>query len=154
MDRNHEPGSDLDKGSEKVIYTGLFLDDQGRETALQQVQPKFDNVIAHHITLKFKPNDGVAGIEVGRVSRVKLVGQVIDSEIGIQACLAELPDGVASTNDHPHITWTTRNGVPPVKSNDAIKKAVMDGTVVKFDKPIEIEVREGYFTGVQVVTSK
>jgi len=138
---------------EKVIYTGLFIDETAKASLLEQVPPHFEKTFAHHLTLKFRPDDGIKGIELGSTRTLKLVGQVVDEEIGIQACLVEPSTEVATSNKNPHITISSREGVSPVKSNEAIDKALASGGIQLFESPIEIEVTEGFFDGTQVITS-
>jgi len=147
-----EPASEV-YVPKKVIYTGLFIPETDKETLLTQVPPKFEKIFAHHLTLMFRPDDGIQSIELGRVTKLKLIGQVIDEEIGIQACLVETDPEVSTSNKNPHITISAREGVAPVKSNDAISKALENGNVIKFDKAIEIDVTEGFFDGASVITA-
>lgn len=138
---------------EKVVYTGLFIGEEAKDKLLTQIPPEFERVFAHHLTLKFKPDDGIRSIELGKEVKLKLIGQVVDKEIGIQAVLVEPSDEVPTNNRNPHITISSKIGVPPVKSNDAITKALESGTLTKFDTPIELQVTEGFFDGSQVITA-
>lgn len=146
---------DIDKEEKKayVAYTGLFLE-ESKGLLLSSVPTVFDKVYANHLTLVYKPKDGLDGIEIGREVKVKIVGQVIDQDIGIQACVLETSDDFKSNNEHPHITISAREGVPPFKSNEAIEKAYSNSTVIIFDKPIEITLKEGFFNGSKAITKK
>ncbi len=130
----------------KVIYTGLFVNNQ--QELLDKIPATFEKTYAHHLTLKFRPENGTDGLEIGKQHSLKITGQVIDEEIGIQACLIEDAD---SNNKNPHITISSKEGVSPVKSNDAILKAIEQKSVIMFDEPIEIITTEGYFNGQTVI---
>ena len=144
-----------DRIKENVVYTGLFLDHEQRENLISTVTPHFEKVIAHHITLSFRPEDGIKVSDLGKLVEFKITGQVINEEIGVQAVIVDLPEDVQSTNKSPHITISVRPDVPPVKSNDAISQGLENGTIINFDEPIILRGHQGYFNGdtKKVVTS-
>ncbi len=135
--------------TEQVIYTGLFLDPS--VDIFEKINPVFEKKYEKdpHVTLAFRPKDGIDGTVVGKGVVVKIIGQVIDNEIGIQACIVE---GSNSSNKNPHITISSKTDVSPVKSNEAIASAILNGSIIKFDEPIELTLTTGYFNGQTVIT--
>lgn len=130
----------------KVIYTGLFLVNPSQ--VLDKFPPKFEKIYAHHITLKFRPS-GLHGITPGKKHLLKIVGYVVDEDIGIEACITENIEG--SQKNYPHVTISAKNGIPPKKSSIAIENAIKNNEVSLVSPPIEIAVVEGYFDGKKVV---
>ncbi len=138
---------------EKVIYTGHMV--QNQEELLSQLPPAISGegskVHAHHVTKGFRPADGKEGIEPGRERTLHITGHVVAE--GVHAAVVESPDGDEITsNEHPHITIATAEGVSPVKSNEVIARAKQEGTITTIEPPIELKTVEGYFDGKQVHT--
>lgn len=155
-DSNGIPNQEnIERITENVVYTGVFLPENERERLLQLVTPKFEKVIAHHVTLAFRPTDGISKQDIGKTVSLKITGQVINDAIGAQAVLVELPEGIKCSNKNPHITISVKPDVPPVKSNEAIDKALQEGTVINFENPIILNAPQGFFNGdtKQIVTS-
>lgn len=101
-------------------YVGWKLTEDDREKLLEEFPPRYPDVIAHHVTLKFGvPNDH----PLPEAKKGVVVGLSDDGE-GIQALVVEI-DG---TTDRPdgstyHVTWSLDKdaGYKPVHSNDLIK---------------------------------
>jgi len=139
--------------SEKVVYTGHFVQDPAG--LLEKLPPAINDegstVHAHHVTQDFEPADGVSGIVLGRERTLHITGQVVAD--GVHAAIVESPDGEQiSSNEHPHITIATAKGVPAVKSNEVIARAVQEGTTLPINPPIQVKTTEGFFDGKQVHT--
>lgn len=122
-----------------VVYTALFVDDIPHLLSL--FEPVHRNVLAHHSTIAFRPGS-LAGIEVGKRQKLKIIGRVTDGKA--DALLVENPK---STNTHPHITLSTGKGIPPTYSNEMIANAEKEYLLDIFDRPTYINVTEGYFDG-------
>jgi hypothetical protein len=82
------------------------------------VTPAHEKIHAHHVTLAF-------GVTADAADVLDLVGREINvvafdavNGDGVQAIRVKLPDGIPCGNAHPHITVSTADGVPPVKSNE------------------------------------
>ncbi len=143
---------------ENVIYTGAFLPEEERMKLLSKVSPFYGNdenpgkVIAHHVTLAFKPIDGIKKSDIGKIIPLKITGYVIDKKIGAQAALVELPEEIVS-KPNTHITISVAEGVPPVKSNDVITSNERE--MVSFEEALILHAPLGYFDGEskKVITS-
>lgn len=106
------------------MYTAYTLTDESRQMLLDKFPPKYDKVIAHHITVEFGvPED----TEVPPEADVRVIGEG-DSGDGLQALVVSVngstrrPDGKTF-----HITWSLDpEKYKPVDSNellaDGIKK--------------------------------
>jgi len=77
-----------------------------------------------HITLRFGVKDDAEDVLalVGRKFVARLTGVAADE--GIQALVFELPGDIPCGNAHPHLTWSHREGVKPVRSNDLLASGV------------------------------
>lgn len=143
---------------ENVVYTGAFLSEEERDKLLSKVTPYYGTeqnpgkVISHHVTLAFKPIDGIKKSDIGRLIQLKVTGYILDKNIGAQAALVELPEDIIS-KPNTHITISVAEGVAPVKSNDAIQNP--DREIVRFEEPLVLTAPMGYFDGdsKKVITS-
>jgi hypothetical protein len=100
-------------------YVGWALSDAERTRLLDVFPPKFDRVIAHHVTLQFGVTSDVLLPEdhTGIV-----VAQAIDPE-GVQALVLR----IGGTTRRPsggthHVTWSLAEGRRPVESNWVIDR--------------------------------
>lgn len=130
--------TEKEKGKQ-IRYSGLFVVDA--ESLIKEFSPKHVNVYAHHSTLFFAPKNS-NGLEIGKKQKLKIIGRAYDDKGD-----ALLVENVKSSNKHPHITLSCREGISPVYSNELIEKAIADGTVTYFDQPVFIDVVEGYENG-------
>ena len=141
--------------SEKVIYTGHFVEDQDALLAQipSQIEEEGVKIHGHHVTREFKPANGTEDITPGNRRTLRAIGEVVAD--GVHAVLVESVDGQPfSTNEHPHLTIATAPGVSPTKSNEVIAAAHKDGTIRPIEPPVEFETVEGYFNGKKDVTSQ
>lgn len=102
-----------------MAYVGWKLPESDRTFLLGKVEPKFEEVIAHHVTLKFGvKKDHPVPDEVNAV----VVGEA--SNDGIQALVVEI-DGSVNRPDGGiyHITWSLdrSKGYAPKHSNDLLQ---------------------------------
>ena len=105
--------------AEEII--GWKLNPRDRDELLRRFPPRYDNVVADHIT--FGPS---AGFTLPDVTVAEVVG-IADDGMGVQALVAEL----GGTTDRPsggtfHITWSLAEGREAVESNEAIKQCGWD----------------------------
>lgn len=120
-------------------YTGLFITDPKKLCDI--FPPKHVHIFGHHATLKFNPED-FSSIEVGRKSKLKIIARIYDDKG--DALLVETD---RSEKQYPHITLSCAEGVRRSYSDEMIQSAFQEKTINFFEKPIEIEVVEGYFNG-------
>ena len=93
--------------------TGWKLAKEDRERLLARFPPKYDEVVADHVTLK------VGGTQLPPTPEAKVVGRAEDESL---ECLVVELDG---TTDRPdgstyHITWSLAEGRDAKESNDVI----------------------------------
>ena len=116
---------------------GWLLAEDDREKLLQQIPPKFEKTLAHHVTLKSEaerdplPNDVKAEV-VGRT----------DDESGVEAMIVAI-DGTTGRPDGStyHITWSLGDGRRARESNDVIRERGWQ----KLDQPIPVRLQPGRF---------
>jgi len=98
------------------MTTGWKLDRKLRESLLEQLPPRYPEVIADHVTLDAKAID----VEPPPVSSARIVGRA-DENRGVEAMVVELegsldrPDGSTW-----HVTWSLGPGRTARESNDVI----------------------------------
>ena len=114
--------------------TGWKLPKEDRERLLARFPPKYDEVVADHVTLK------VGGTQLPPTPEAKVVGRAEDESL---ECLVVELDG---TTDRPdgstyHITWSLGPGREAVESNDVLG----DKGWTPIDRPIPIELRPARF---------
>jgi hypothetical protein len=114
-----------------MAVTGWKLPPEERERLLERFPPKYENVIADHVTLR------VGGTELPRKPEVRIVGRADDGR-SLECLVAEL-DG---TTDRPdgstyHITWSLGPGRKAIESNDVLRELGWEG--ISTPIPIELE---------------
>ncbi|MDX1470937.1 MAG: hypothetical protein R3213_05540 [Flavobacteriaceae bacterium] len=113
-----------------IILVGILLDKQSKnalkkwwENNVGELLPK---QYMHHVTLAFKP--GIELVEdlaennfLGKTLQINVIGYAGDDTI--QAVAVDVP-GLPFTADNKilHITVSTQEGTPPVRSNDLLAK--------------------------------
>jgi hypothetical protein len=115
--------------------TGWKVPHDERERLLQRFPPRYENVIADHVTLR------VGATELPPKPRANIVGRA-DDEKGLECLVLEL-DG---TTDRPdgstyHITWSLAPGRKPIESNDILRVQGWD----PIDVPIPVELEPARF---------
>lgn len=95
---------------------GWKLAEDDRNALLGRFPPRYDAVIAHHVTYGEIDNaDELPGHTSGRV-----VGHADDGE-GVETLVVELGGSTERpTGGTYHITWSLADGRAPVESNDVI----------------------------------
>lgn len=115
--------------------TGWKLPKADRELLLQRFPPKYDEVVADHVTLR------VGGTQLPPTPEAEVVGRADDNDS--LECLVVKLDG---TTDRPdgstyHITWSLGPGREAVESNDVLR----DKGWQRIDRPIAIELQPARF---------
>ena len=108
--RNAKPGKGI---------TGWLLDQEQRKELLLQFPPRFEEVVAHHVTLSMRVANGS---ELPSETFGEIVGRVDDGK-GVEAMVVS----IGGTTDRPdgstyHITWSLGAGRQARESNDVIAK--------------------------------
>ena len=112
---------------------GWALDREQRKELLQQFPPKFDNVVADHVTLAAKAKQDAA-LPCERLGEI--VGRVDDGE-GVEALVVAIDD----STDRPdgsmyHITWSLGEGRRARESNDVIAR--LGWTAIDLPMPVRL----------------
>jgi hypothetical protein len=118
--------------------TGWKLPREEREALLQRFPPKYDNVIADHVTLR---TGATADTPLPRKPVARIVGRADDGK-SLECLVVEL-DG---TTDRPdgsiyHITWSLGPGRNARESNDVLR----DQGWEHLPAPISIELEPARF---------
>lgn len=114
------------------MYTGYLLTEKTRNELLALFPPKYEKVVAHHITLTFGVPATTPPPEMPE--SVTVVGH-IDSGDGVEGLLVEVngttfrPDG-----SRYHVTWSLAEGRKAFETN----KHVYNATAVEA-VPMEVE---------------
>ena len=119
--------------------TGWKLPQDERESLLARFPPKYDNVIADHVTLRVGATPGTPLPRKPDVSRI--IGRADDGES--LECLVVEMDG---TTDRPdgstyHITWSLGPGRKARESNDVLR----DKGWEHVDAAIDVELEPARF---------
>lgn len=98
--------------------TGWKLAGEERETLLERFPPRYENVIADHVTLKVHPQGAPA--LPPKPSNARIVGRA-DDEKSLECLVVEL-DGTTRRPDGStfHITWSLGPGRKARESNDVL----------------------------------
>jgi hypothetical protein len=102
-------------------YVAAVLTEASRRKLLAQVFPVHENVIAHHMTISYNPEQETYAQKYDHTigSRVSLTVRGRASDDQVQAVLVE---GWPSENEFPHVTISTVPGVSARLSNDLLAK--------------------------------
>lgn len=114
--------------------SGWKLDRRQRTELLQQFPPRYRNVVADHVTLKFR-DKGEAPLPAETVGEI--VGRADDGK-GVEAMVVR----IGGTTDRPdgsvyHITWSLADGRKAKESNDLLAS----GTWQAFDLPMPVQLQ-------------
>ena len=100
------------------MYTAYVLTEETREALLERYPPKYDKVIAHHVTV----NGGAKkDASLPEPAHLKVIGEA-DSKDGLQALVVSV-DGAYRRSDGKvyHITWSLDpDKYKPVDSNELV----------------------------------
>jgi hypothetical protein len=100
------------------FYTGWLLDPADRESLLARFPPRYEGVVAHHVTQKFGDRSAIPP----SATTGEVVG-VADDDRGVQALVVR----IGGTTDRPdgatyHITWSLAAGREARESNAVIAR--------------------------------
>ena len=112
---------------------GWALDREQRKELLQQFPPKFDNVVADHVTLAAKAKQDAA-LPCERLGEI--VGRIDDGE-GVEALVVAI-DNITDRPDGSiyHITWSLGEGRRARESNDVIAR--LGWTAIDLPMPVRL----------------
>ena len=98
------------------VYAGWLVDPAGRAALLARFPPRYAQVVAHHVTLKFGDAEARAPGEVDAA----IVGEA-DDGAGVQALVVAI-DGAVGRPDGGvfHVTWSLADGREARESNAVI----------------------------------
>ena len=118
--------------------TGWKLPSEQREPLLQRFPPKYENVIADHVTLRV---GATPATPLPRKPQARIVGRADDGE-SLECLVVEL-DG---TTDRPdgstyHITWSLGVGRKARESNDVLR----DRGWAALDAPVRVDLEPARF---------
>lgn len=97
--------------------TGWLLAKRDREALLKTFVPRYETVVADHVTLRFG-TDGATPLP--RARRGEIVGEA-DDGAGVQALLVRIAGSTErGDGSHYHLTWSLGPGRSAKESNDVI----------------------------------
>lgn len=118
------------------MYTAYVLTQSARDEILKRFPPKFDDVIAHHITYKFKTDKNVPHT-IPDQAVIKVVAYACDKSL---ETLVVSVDGEIQRPDgkffHITLSLDRSKGRKPVDSNDVIENKII------YDELFEVETFE------------
>ena len=89
-----------------IVYSAVFLTSESRADLMAKIRPALANIIAHHVTLKFKPTQtDIDMLEIGRVVEMTVIGVAASEDV--QAVVVALPADLICSNAYPHVTVST-----------------------------------------------
>lgn len=115
-----------------VTVSGWKLGLEDKERLLGRFPPRYENVVADHVTLEV----GARDIPLPSYVRVEVVGRA-DDENSLE-CLVVSIDGTTKRPDGStfHITWSLGRGRRAKQSNDVLRELGWQA----LDKPIPIQL--------------
>jgi len=131
----------------KIIYSAAFLTNEGRNNLKDWWEsnvrdPILPKLFAHHLTIKFKPSyDEVIALDIGKDVLLEVIGYISNDDLQAVVISSE----VSTSNEVPHITVSTNEGVSPAKSNDMLR----DGFIEV--KGPNLKARIGYWNGKEAI---
>ncbi len=109
---------------------GWTLDEQERAKLLEQYPPRYEKVVAHHVTLATEAQD----LDLPGPAGAAIVGRTDDGR-GVQAMVVTIDGDTARPDGSTfHITWSLGGGRRARESNDVLKERVWE----EFDHPVAI----------------
>ena len=102
--------------SVKVVYTAIFLSPESQWQLVSAFAPGHPKVSATHVTLSFEPSTKrILKTGIGRKVSLKVTGSADNGKI--QVVTVDFLKTIPSSNEHPHITISTEEGVSPKLAN-------------------------------------
>lgn len=104
-----------------MAYVGWLIPEDERDRLLTLFKPRYPDVIAHHITLKFGVPEGYP---IPEETHGIIIGIAHNDDMGVEALVVEI-NGTSERSDGStyHITWSLDPdlGAKPVMSNTLLK---------------------------------
>ena len=133
------PGTEPSPRSGKQVIGWLLPADE-RKRLLQQFKPRYERVVADHVTLR---SGVVDGAPTPRETEGEIVGVADDGE-GVQALVVSIGDTTARPGGGTyHITWSLGPMRQARESNDVIAGEGWS----KLDAPTPVRLEPGRFFG-------
>ncbi|RAK57563.1 hypothetical protein [Phenylobacterium deserti] len=116
----------------RSFYVGWLVDPDQRDALLQRFAPRYPEVVAHHVTLKFGDRKAREPTE----TTGEIMGEADDGR-GVQALVVR----IGGTTERPdgstyHITWSLAAGRRAKESNDVIR----EGGWRPFAEPVPVSL--------------
>ena len=103
-----------------AVYTGVFLTPESQWELVSAFTPAHPTIHADHVTLMFEPSlRSILRAGIGKSVSLKVTGCVDNGKI--QVVLVQLPKGVTSGNESPHVTISTESGISPKLANEVLR---------------------------------
>ena len=103
----------------ELFFTGVFLTTATQWELVAAVAPTHSKVYAEHVTLVYQPEfEVLKTLKIGKKVQVTVWGAGDDGEV--QAVEVDLPKGITSLNEHPHVTISTVPSSAPKYSNNML----------------------------------
>jgi hypothetical protein len=139
MTKQVSPDEGWEHMAEPGTVTGWKLPRDERDVLLRRFPPRYENVIADHVTLRTGAAPGAS--LPPKPDTAQIVGRAEDGE-GLECLVVEL-DG---TTDRPdgstyHITWSLGPGREARESNDVLREEGWG----RIEKPVHIELEPARF---------
>ncbi|MFL6782375.1 MAG: hypothetical protein ACJ8FE_00925 [Sphingomicrobium sp.] len=118
--------------------TGWKLPQDERDALLERFPPKYENVVADHVTLRI---GATPTTPLPRKAEARIVGKADDGD-SLECLVVEL-DGTTARPDGStyHITWSLSQGRTARESNDVLR----DRGWKPLDAPIPVELEPARF---------
>jgi hypothetical protein len=117
---------------ETKSFVGWLVDPSHRAALLASFPPRYAQVVAHHVTLKF----GDGGAQPPGEVDAEIVGEA-DEGMGVQALIVAIEGSCARPDGGTfHITWSLAPGREAKESNDAIAAGW-----TKFSSPTPVRLK-------------
>ena len=118
-----------------MAVVGWKLPSEERDRLIARFPPKYENVIADHVTLR------VGGQDLPPKPAAEVVGRADDGQ-SLECLVVEL-DGATGRPDGStyHITWSLGPGRRPIESNDLLREQGWE----RISAPIPVELEPARF---------
>jgi hypothetical protein len=98
------------------VYTGWLVDPAERAALLARFPPRYEIVVAHHVTQKFGDREALPP----EATTGRIIGEA-DDGLGVQALVVAIGEGPQRPDGGTyHITWSLAAGREARESNDVI----------------------------------
>ncbi|HZS43266.1 MAG TPA: hypothetical protein VFA52_03575 [Candidatus Paceibacterota bacterium] len=119
-----------------IVYSGIFLTEDSRKILLEKIRPLYENIFAHHVTVKYRPNsEEIFNFQPGKEYELEIVGVASDGKS--QAAVIK---GFKTESEVTHVTISTLGETKPNYSKDLLKSAKIENL-----KPFKIKGKYGFF---------